>query len=797
MTELSEYIGRLKKIVWTAEGEGSRFCILSLQDGSSAKGECNPADLTVGCDYRFYGKLGQASKWGPTFEFKQLIQLAPHNREGVIQYLIKHAAGVGPVIAARMWDLYGSDAVMILRTDPQRVYAEIPGSHLAKLIQGAELLKAKVKTEATRIDLATLFEGGHFPSSLVDWCIEKFGIEAGQRIRRDPFTLIVNRAPGCGFDRVDALYNRLGLPKARLKRQLMCLLRAIQEDRSGHVWHPIAMAEASIKAKVGNEPTGRVNWVRAVKLGVRAKWLKMRRDDREPGSRQWFFALADLAECEEQLAEHIDRLMSAEPVAEWPNPDGIKSLTEHQKEALHDMLCGPVAILCGTPGTGKTTTAAALIKALIHAGRIPKSLVAVVAPTGKASVRIQASLLNCGLEVECSTVHRLLGPDRNGHDGGGWNFHFNERNKLPYQLIVVDEVSMMGLKLSNSLFQAIPDGCLVLLVGDPYQLPPVDEGAPLRDFLAAGVPNVELTEILRNSGTITQMCRDIRNGIALRPPRPLNLTNGDNWLHIESKSDNFGREKVKALIETAGGKTFGRSKPIDATDDTQVLVALNDQGLLCRSKINDVLQPVLNPHGEACEGNKFRVGDKVICTSNCNLIMVNEHGQKLTVDGPEDPKTVFDDDEEKPAYLVDFVANGEIGRVAKVDKKSMVVRFDFPKRNVFFPMGGKSGESSGGFQLAPAITFHKSQGSQWPIVVCLIDRAASRMASRELWYTGISRAETIIVTIGELNVLNRQCQRVSLKDRKTFLVEQIREKLHLTRTRQETEFEQVGADNDV
>jgi exodeoxyribonuclease V alpha subunit len=788
--ELLEFVGRLKRLAWVAEGGGHRFCIIALQDGSSAKGECNPADLVIGCDYRFYGRFGKESKYGPTFNFVQMQQQAPHNREGVVQYLIKNAPGIGPVIASRLWDLYDVDAVKTLRLDPDKVFAECPGTNLEKLKDAAAILQAKVKTEATRIDLATLFDGKGFHSSLTEWCIQKFGINAGQIIRRDPFTLLVRKAPSCGFERCDRLYSELGLPRTRLKRQLMCLHRAIQEDRGGHVWHPIALAEATIRQKVGGGPDGAINWQRAMKLGIRSGWLTIRKDD----AGGWWFALGHLAAAEQELSRHIVRLMTAEASFAWPNPWEIETLTTHQKEKLAACLTGPLALLCGTPGTGKTTTAAAVIQAfrgtttaaaVIHAFReaIDSSLIAVVAPTGKAAVRIQASLQSLGLSVECSTVHRLLSPDpaRNGRDGNGWEFHFNEHNPLPFKLIVVDEVSMLDMLTGNSLFQAIPDGCLVLLVGDPYQLPPVSEGAPLRDLLTAGLPQCELTEILRNSGSITQACRDIRNGIPLKPPGPINLATKQNWLHIESKSDAFALSKLQTLLKSVGGlKIDQRTKPLDAFDDTQALVALNDQGALSRTKLNKVLQALLNPHGFQIEGNDFRVGDKVICGSNCNLILTDELGRKQTFSGMEDPKDVFDDQEEDDIYLVDFVANGEIGRVVAVSKSDTIVRFDAPARHVSVPRGkgGDSGASkNGNFQLAPAITFHKSQGSQWPIVLCLIDRAANRMACRELWYTGISRAETLVVTIGELDVLNRQCQRVSLKDRKTFLAESIRRRL--------------------
>ncbi len=810
--ELLELVGTVSGIPWTEKGDGSRFCIIKLSSGQTVKGNCDPIDIIVGVEYRFFGRFGKPDpRYGEQFYFEQFKQQEIHSRQGVIQYLVRNATGIGPVYASQLWDRYSSDAVRMLRAFPDEVLKDCPQIPRGRIVDASEALSSKAATEDVRIELATLLDGRGFPSKLIDALIKKFGIHAPARIKHDPFTMMVNKMPGAGFARCDTLYTDLGLPQTRLKRQLMRVIRSFQEAGDGHTWRPIQEAKRSILLSISGVAEGEIRWQRAVKLGLRARRLAIHQDKTRilpGGGWETWLAERDKADAERSLAGHVARIAGGNRsgAAEnevagnqgkgiaWPDPDSIAGLKDHQRGVVRQILSAGsnLVILNGTPGTGKTTTAAAIVRTI--AGMTDRSSIAVVAPTGKAGVRIRSAMEKNGLkDIQCGTVHRTLGVQRNGHDGAGWDFWFNDSRKMPWKIYVLDEASMFDTTTANCFFQAIPDGALVLVVGDPYQLPPVDHGAPLRDMIAAGIPYGELTEVLRNDGAAVKACKVIKDGGKPYPPRALNLAAGDNWCHKECRSNAFAKTTLLHMVATAkgmrlpisgvaAGESNGsrggeggepRFREIDPTWDIQVITALNDSGDVSRKKLNEALRELLNKDGETADGCPFRNGDKVICTQNCVLELA-ESVESAAMWRPHDDDDEAGDDRAEG----DFVANGEIGRVVFVSRSHMVVSFADPERLFVVPRKAESSADGDfrNFDLGYAITFHKSQGSQWPIVILMADRAARKLASRELWYTGISRMESVVVTIGMLQVIHQQCERVALKDRKTFLAEMIRER---------------------
>lgn len=489
----------------------------------------------------------------------------------------------------------------------------------------------------------------------------------------------------------------------------------------------------------------------------------------------------------------------------WPHLSDIQGVSDHQRATIAKCFTGQVGILAGTPGTGKTYSAGAIIKAIVESvgEAIDESSIGICAPTGKAAVRCTSAMQGYDIDLEATTVHRMLQVQGNGHVDGDWNFFYNRDNYLPYQYIVIDEGSMLGTNLARDLFSAIDPEARVLLIGDPYQLPPVDHGAPLRDFIAAGLPYGELTEIRRNSGAIVEACREIKNGRGYRPQRIIQGSSQPkpNLRHIETYSPKQSFDAICRLIDNA-------PPGVDKVWDIQILVPLNSKSELSRKKLNAHLQEMLNPNGarvakEAGGVHRFRVNDKVICLSNCMLPLVDSPElsavRSIATREPTelDRKTsVFTDDEPSDPEIKEFVANGEIGRVTRVEPRFMHVQFDSPSRKVLVPFGGKSSSDDGDsdsdsddaddqdsakgsagskFDLAYAITVHKAQGSQAKVVIVVSDETggARQVCCREWWYTAISRAEKLCFTVGSLQTINHDCQRVALVNRKTFLRELI------------------------
>jgi exodeoxyribonuclease V alpha subunit len=429
----------------------------------------------------------------------------------------------------------------------------------------------------------------------------------------------------------------------------------------------------------------------------------------------------------------------------WPLASSIEA-SPHQCAAWESASArGGLAILTGGPGTGKTHTAAAILKQC--AAQFGLENIAVCSPFGKAAVRITAAMQAAKLDKEATTIHRMLGVSRNGHDGAGWGFRYNLANPLPYRVVAVEESSTLGVDLGASLFAAFQPGTLVLLLGDPGQLPPVEHGAPLRDMLAAGVPHGELSEIWRNAGDIVKACQAIRRGERWEPSRTMDIPAGHNLRHIETIRPSISLRQIERLL--------GSTPPgLDPVWDIQVLCIVNEKGPLCRQKLNEHLRGFLNPKGRGSKDNKYREGDKVICLSNSMLPVV------------DDGAAGYDGDSGK-----EFVANGEIGRVLHVEPKLSIVRFDTPARTVKI-----AGDWHDDFDLAYAITTHKSIGSEWPVVFYVSDEhpSARRTASRQLIYTAISRSKKLCVTIGRKATMDNDCLNDSLSARKTFLAEMIR-----------------------
>lgn len=370
--------------------------------------------------------------------------------------------------------------------------------------------------------------------------------------------------------------------------------------------------------------------------------------------------------------------------------------------------------------------------------------VGAVAPTGKAAVRITEVMTEKKLYVDATTIHTCLKPVKMGYDGQGWSFRHCRMCPLPFDLLVCDESSMVDTELMSDLLGAVQRGSQVLLVGDPYQLPPVGPGRPFCDFINAGLPHGHLTEIHRFAGRIAKVCQQIRDGERWEPSERVDLSAEfpENMRHVECHSS----QVVPALLSLIPKlKDYGFNSP----DQIQIICPCNSAGSLSRERLNIVLQDHWNASGLRAEGNSFRVGDKVMIKKNSFYPEGDYSSERSGTDH--------------------YVANGEIGRVvmnssewteAMFGNRVIRIKSDFEKPPV----------------QAWAVTIHNSQGSQWPCVIAIADSsgAADRVCNRSLWYTGISRAGKLAVTIGQRAAIDRHCAVIALDQRKTFLTERIR-----------------------
>lgn len=463
----------------------------------------------------------------------------------------------------------------------------------------------------------------------------------------------------------------------------------------------------------------------------------------------------------------------------WPAPASLPDLSEHQREQYALAASGSIGILGGRPGTGKTYTLARILSA------VPSGTSAVCAPTGKAAVRITESLQSAGVQgIRATTIHSLLGPSRD-KDSGQWSFEHNAENPLEeFDWIFVDEASMVDCPLAGSLLEARNPGCRIMFIGDVNQLAPVGYGAPLRDMIAAGVPYGELTEIQRNSGRIVRCCHGIIDKHRFEPSPALDLAaeSPENLLHVERREPSDQIEAIKSMLERfRQGQTLSvrtkngvEQRRIDPVWDCQIIVPVNEKSPLGRIKLNPILQGFLNAGGETAKGNLFRVGDKIVCGKNSWMPAETRIPNGL---GPG-PWNEHTKDEKV------YVANGEQAKVLAVLPTYTVARLWLPDRIIRIPKGdsyenedGETQDTGCNWELAYAVSCHKSQGSQWPVTITVADAypGARMLCDRSWLYTALSRAEILGITVGQRTVLDGMCGKSHLWGRKTFLCSMIEE----------------------
>ena len=394
-------------------------------------------------------------------------------------------------------------------------------------------------------------------------------------------------------------------------------------------------------------------------------------------------------------------------------------LTPEQQSAVAMVKNNSVSILTGAPGVGKTFTC----KQIIQEFRDAKQTVLLAAPSGKAAKRLSEATGRIA-----STIHRLLEAEMRN---GTFYFNCNETNPLDADLVILDEVSMVSNGLMCDFLKAVTKGTKILFVGDQYQLPSVGPGAVLRDFLASGkIPHVELTEIHRNAGDIVYACHKIKDGKFYEPSPKLDLERGMNLRHVEAKNP----VQIKNIIQELVIKRLP-ARGYNPVWDVQVLSPTNKMSDISCKSLNTMLQQQLNPKPPV-NGTIFRIGDKVIQTKN------------ESING-------------------DYVVNGDLGTIVDIKAKHLTVSFYNPDRKV------EISRKSNNLLLAYAITGHRFQGSEAPVIIIPVHRTLSYILNRPWIYTAISRARQICITVGQFDAIRQAIRKEGANLRLTKLREKL------------------------
>ena len=570
----------------------------------------------------------------------------------------------------------------------------------------AELQRAWATGRALA-DLVRLVEPVRWPMTAVRAVHARFGADAVDLARDDPYALLA--AERLGFAQVDSLARHLGVDPLD-PRRLAAAARAAVADarhREGHQHLPRDHAEVAAARLLGVDRLVAADAVsRALADGALAS-------DRVADVE--VVAPSGALSTERELAADLARLLAAGGSRLTAFADALAlsdELTDGQRTAVRAVFDSAVSVLTGGPGTGKTRT----IDEVVRACEAAALEVALCAPTGRAAKRLEELVGR-----SATTVHRLLEARPTGD--GGFTFGRDRDDQLPHDLVVVDEVSMCDTWLAGRLVGAVEDGSHLLLVGDADQLPSVGPGDVARDLVrTAAVPTTELTEIHRQAAgsRIVGLARELLAGAV----QPLEPVDGDVFLAEEPDRRRLVARVVQAVAERAPSYF---DVPVDGI---QVLAPVY-KGPTGVDALNLALKQALNPPGERPSVAGFHVGDRVMQTRN-------------------DPEL--------------DLANGDVGTVVDLDRRAGTLRVGFPRGEV--TLGAAAAR-----ELTPAwaVTVHKAQGGEWPVVVLVLDRAHRGMLWRNLVYTAVTRAQQALIVVGQQAALADAAAHERPTDRRTGL----------------------------
>jgi len=707
--------GTVARIVYANEENGWTVLRFHTDSGNPVTAVGTLLGVRAGDRLRLTGRWTTHPKFGEQLEVEGYLPVEPSTREGIRRFLASgRLRGVGPVMAERIVDAFGLQALDVIEHEPERL-TEVPGIGPSKAARIVESWK-----EHRGIYPVMVFLQSHGISPALAVKIHKrFGAAAVETVRENPYVL-AEEIHGVGFLTADRIARSLGIePDApeRLRAGLLYTLR--QATLDGHVYLPQERLVEEGARLLGVDPGPLPEHV----AGLEARDAVV--VETAGGERGVFLPWLHAAEV--TVAAELTRLVSGtvpsrldpEAAVAWFESRSELALDEEQRRALRTALTAPVTVITGGPGTGKTT----IVRGLTSVYEAKNLRVLLAAPTGRAAKRLAEAT-----GMPARTIHRLLEYQPAEHA-----FARHRQRPLDADLLVVDEVSMLDVELAASLLAAVPPRCRVVLVGDADQLPSVGPGQVLADILGSGaVPSVRLERIFRqeHGSLIVANAHRVNHG-----QLPVLHDGADlaDFYFVERRDPAAAASVVIDLVANRIPGRFG----LDPVDDVQVLTPVH-RGELGVAALNEALQEALNPAGERLEVGfrSFRRGDKVMQVRN-NYDL--------------------------------GVFNGDLGRVRGVDEEEGTLLVDFDGRLVAVPA-----ENLDELTVAYACTIHKSQGSEYPAVVIALHDQHWVMLQRNLLYTGITRGRRLVVIVGTRRALARAVRNADQRRRHTRLALRLR-----------------------
>ncbi|MBW8059526.1 MAG: AAA family ATPase [Solirubrobacterales bacterium] len=683
-------------VIFSAEDDG--YAVLEVQDADSGEGFAlvGPvAHLCAGDRAEVSGEWQTHSRYGRQLRARGALPLDPADREGRIAYLIS-LRHIGPTRAERLVDEHGEGVLGAIAANPAGVFGALRGVSAKQAAAAAESWHASRAVRDLHVQLAP-----HGLAHLAAPIHARYGERSMAILHEDPYRL--TEVDGVGFARADKIALAADVPPESSRRAQAAAVYALTEaEQQGHTNLPLAELTQRTARLIGLDPDPEVL--------VAARGLLV-----DEGR-----AYRELTHASEIAVAATLRARAAAPphLDHEPGETASDGLTDEQWAAVRAAFATRISVLTGGPGVGKTVCTRAVVTEAEAAG----AKIALCAPTGRAARRLEEATGH-----GAQTIHRML-EWMPGREPG-----FKPGHPLPADLVIVDESSMLNLRLAEVLLGGLAESTHVVFVGDADQLPPIGAGKPFEDLIASEIaPVVRLSHIFRQAARsmITTAAHEINRG---RPPhlQPAEDQNHD-FFFIDRPSPERALETVVEVVAERVPKRFD----LDPIRDVQVLAPMY-RGAVGIDVLNERLQARLNPRGKPALNGRFRVGDRLIQTRNSHeLGLMNGSIVLLRTDDPEEEAIVVDTDE----------------------GGSLVIPY---------------GETAT-LRLAYAISVHKAQGCEVPVVVAVCHRSHARMLTRPLLYTAITRARRTCVVVGDPAALAMGVRRDDGGGRHSALAERLR-----------------------
>ena len=715
--------GSIEHVIYANEDNGFAICDLGTESGDLITITGTLPYVGEGDSVTVYGKWVHNPKYGRQFRVETCERQMPADANSMLRYLASGAIkGIGPKIAQRIVDEFGDETFDVIEHHPEWL-ANVSGiSRKSAKSIGADF------AEKAGIRSAMMFFRDFFGAAATVRIYKRYGGNAVELAKKNPYRLC-EEIEGIGFERADRMARDLGLATDSEDRICsgICYLLSSNAQANGHVCLPRDKTVQGAARLLGVDETA-VNdalelllareQVHAERLGG----IELLYDKKQYENEKYIATKLLLLDrvCPAMETANIGAFIDREQAE-----TGVR-YADLQRRAISDALENGVMLLTGGPGTGKTT----VVRALLHIFSSMGLKIALTAPTGRAAKRLSEST-----SCEARTIHRLL--EYGGEESGGrGRFMRDESNLLEENVLIVDEASMVDSLLMGALLRAVKPGSRLVLIGDADQLPSVGAGNVLRDLIDSGrFATVRLTEIFRQA----QKSLIVTNAHAINRGELPRLDVKDNDFFFMPRSEDAS---ITATVAQLCGIRLPRTYGAMATTGTQVIVP-SRKGEAGTEHLNVVLQATLNPPSPEKREHRFREityreGDRVMQVRN-NYDMEWERDNGMAGAG---------------------IFNGDVGVIESIDPTGGNMRIRFEDRTVTYEFSLLED-----LEPAYAVTVHKSQGCEYPIVILPLGTVPPMLRSRNLLYTAVTRAQCIVIVVGREDVLadmvrnNRQTMR--------------------------------------